>query len=903
MANALIEASAVAEPFVLTMLAAGLVAVLADRLFAGAPPPTGPTLDAPMARRTEFRALAAIMTVAIALRLVGWSSGLTPAFWFSEISTLHVDHWLRTHTLWATWTRLWSETAVLGPHDAALVVPVIAAVQAVVGPRFGLPILAGGFFGGLGVLLAWAVGRRVRSQAFGLLFAAFVAVSPLALTWSRLSGFCIAAGTHVLLTLLVGWEAGRRGSVLLALVTGLVAWASIHHYYPARVAIPLGLGAIVAGGQRAWRLPRAIVLAGLAAATFVAVAELVHGGRTLTALWPSYGGYAGNKGERTLVQFVVQNADSFQVELGHTVERFFARRRVGWSSDASEPGIANGGLVVLPVAALGVVGLAAVLRRVRRQWLWLLLAVAGLALPVLSVMTARRTLVFDLAWCAFAAHGLLAAVDGLAARLTRAARAQVAALAVVVIGAWATTAVFVLSAALPAGAGEQIPFGDAGFGDGVACKRCLEAAKGWGDEMADGAFVVLFDNDVLRENRTSPGGLVAYGKIAALAAGTPGRFVEGYGLMAALDLEPPTPGFLFDRMSTHFATYLAGELERTGATRIVWHFERPTAWERWLATRLVAAGGAEELFTTPLSPAPGRRVITPWARRDDALAVLREIGAGLAPGADSPCVALVLRDAFGMPGAVFGLAADGPGDAMPPEWLASTFGKHRYRSLAFDAEPAVGTMVRRGAGETAMVGLFAEDGRQLTYQLPSLQRVARPPVVPRRYALDCATFAGGRWWALDPWNGRIISDHPAAPAIPNAEWIGVAADPSGALVLAAADQSIVVFDPDARRERARFPARVSPSVRQMPDECAPIAVGAGWIATVDLRTSVLSVYDAGGRDFGTYRLDRLVRQPVPLTALAGAGAHLAVASGTAVRVFELRIAPRCSHPAPPRPAE
>ena len=897
MASALIKGSATAEPFILALVAVGLAIALAARLRAGRPSGAGPGLDAPMARRTEYAVLAVILVVALGLRLVGWSSGLTPAFWFSEISTLFVDHWIRTDALWTTWVRLLRETAVLGPHDAALVLPVLAGVQAVMGPRFGLPILAGGFFGGLTVLLAWAVGRRVRSQAFGLVFAAFVAVSPLAITWSRLSPFCIAAGAHVLLALLVGWEAGRRGSVLLAILTGVVAWGSVYHYYPARVGIPLALAAIVAGGQRAWRLPRALVLAALAGGTFVWVAWALHGDTTPTVLWPSYGGYAGNKGERTIAEFVTQNLASFQVELASTLERFFTSRRVGWLSNVRNAGIDQGGLVLLPVAMLGAVGVVAVLRRVRRQWLWLLLAAAGLALPVLSVMSARRTLVFDLAWCAFAAHGLLAMVDGIATGVRPATRARLAALVVTAIGVWSTAAVFLLSIVQPPGYGQHIPFGEAGFGDGISCNRCLAAAKGWSREMAGGAFVVMFDNDVLRENRTSPGGLVAYGKIAALVAGTPGRFVEAYALIGDLDMEPPTVGALYDRNTTTWVDYLTAQLDRVAPTRIVWHFERPSAWERWLVGRLTAAGGTPEIFKTPLSTSAGLRVVTPWERREEALAVLRELATGLGVEDESPCITLLHRDAFGMASSVNGLTADGPGDVTPPGWLATSYGKHRYQTLLFDTPTAVGAWVRRGAGEAATVGIFAEDGRQLTYELPSLRNTAQRVVRPRRYAFNCATYAAGRWWALDPVTGQVVSDHPAAPAVPKGPWIGIGADPSGALVLAAADQWIVVFDPTEGRERARFPARVSPSVRDMPDECTPLAVGAGWIGTVDLRTSVLSVYDADGHDYGTRRLDRPMRLPFPLTTIAGAGNHLAVAAGTSVRTFELRIPAAC-RPAP-----
>ena len=71
-------------------------------------------------------------------------------------------------------------------------------------------------------------------------------------------------------------------------------------------------------------------------------------------------------------------------------------------------------------------------------------------------------------------------------------------------------------------------------GDGIACRRCLDAAKEWAREIEDGAFVVLFDNDVMRENRTSPGGLPGYGKIAALVAGLAALFLAGRRQKAAV---------------------------------------------------------------------------------------------------------------------------------------------------------------------------------------------------------------------------------------------------------------------------------------------------------------------------------------------------------------------------------
>src|SRR5262249_13360408 len=76
----------------------------------------------------------------------------------------------------------------------------------------------------------------------------------------------------------------------------------------------------------------------------------------------------------------------------------------GTPGDALDPGFASGGLCLLPIALLGLVGFAS-LRTLRAWSLWVAMVLAGLALPVLSITTARRLLIVDLAWCAFAAHG------------------------------------------------------------------------------------------------------------------------------------------------------------------------------------------------------------------------------------------------------------------------------------------------------------------------------------------------------------------------------------------------------------------------------------------------------------------------------------------------------------------
>jgi hypothetical protein len=188
---------------------------------------------------------------------------------------------------------------------------------------------------------------------------------------------------------------------------------------------------------------------------------------------------------------------------------------------------------------------------------------------------------------------------------------------------------------------------------------------------------------------------------------------------------------------------------------------------------------------------------------------------------------------------------------------------------------------------------FVEDGREVAFALGLLRRTELPPPRQGPFGLNCAARAAGHWWVVDPWTGAVSGTHPAVGAAPRGKWIGVTTDAADRLVLASGDQQIVVWDPVARTEVVRFLARVGPSVRWRTDECTPIAAGTDWIATVDLRTAVVSVYDRSGHDLGTRRLDYLTRGTSPITTIAGAGRWLGVAFGALVRTFDVRIAPEC----------
>jgi hypothetical protein len=850
--------------------------------------------ETPMPRRTELVLLGVILAFGTLVRTVGWDDQITPVFYASEVPQLHVGKMLDSGAFWATWTQLLHTYQAAWPHESAIVMPVYVLLQRLLGPSFGLPVLVGAVFGVAAIVLAWLLGRATRSQAFGLLFAAFVACSPLQVSWSRLGGHYIAASPHVLLALLCGYVAGRRRSIVWTLVAGLVAWVSLYHYYAARVAIPLAGAAIVRGCQDArasWM--RRIVLATLFVATIASVFHELAPGGLRQAFWPSYPDYVGNRGEQSLSELVTRDVEYVRQQGRETVSRYFFRTRSGPSVTWAW-GLEHGGLCLAPIGVLGGVGLIAALWGFRRGWLWLAVLAAGIALTSLSTPSARRFQVMDLAWCALAAHGLLA----LARILGRGVSYRVAATIVGgvsgAIALWSAMVVFALGDALPHGKWQPIPFGESGFMDGLACRRCAEAAKEWQREIADGAFVVLFDSDIFRENRTSPGGLPAYGKIAALAAGAPERFIDGYALIGDWDIEPPSPGPLYGKGRTNPADFLRKRIERSTPTRIVWHFERPTPWEGWLVRRLVAAGGEARVFWTPLAAAGapfGIEVVTPWDARDAALAVIRDLASG-STGPESKCVGLAPRGITEAPVPAFLLAAPAAaGVDRPPPWLTGGYGEVRFGNARWDLRRPIGAAVDEIGDHGARLDVIEQSGTRTLIDVPSGQR--RQELLPFKihYGLDCAARIGEHWWVVDALSGSLHTTYPDTAWVPRAPWMGITRGPDGELILVAADQNVFVLDVETRREIARFPATVSPSRRVDTDECSLVAAGRGWIATLDSLESVLSVYDPQGRPLGTRRLDALVAPHV--NGIGAAGQYLGVGAETQVKSLEVTIDPSC----------
>ena len=266
----------------------------------------------------------------------------------------------------------------------------------------------------------------LRSPAFGLAFAAFVACSPVLLTWSR-SNRLHGRGTA---------RAPRHAARLGVRPARQPAAGRSHRVVAWRAStctMPRGSGsARVRGdrrGQPAGRLaparPRArsgrrtgvprdgVRVARAGTDTDRALAEL----RRIRRQQGRTDARGLRRAERRLDR---DRAGPYgRAMFRAPPNRLGARTR---RSDAPAFSTGDSGSPRLRCSAWRLVS---TLRHVGRQWLWLALAAAGVALPALSTMTARRTLMLDLAWCAFAAHmGLLALLDLLAVRATLCAAAS-----------------------------------------------------------------------------------------------------------------------------------------------------------------------------------------------------------------------------------------------------------------------------------------------------------------------------------------------------------------------------------------------------------------------------------------------------------------------------------------------
>lgn len=870
-------------------------------------------------RRVELLLLTVIFAATVVTRTVLGDAAWHPRWYFAQSTTLFAARALERSTLLADWLEALTRTQVTWPHDSAVFFPVAVAIQAWLGPSDRLPLVVGAIWGTAGVVLAWLCGRALVSPWFGLVFAGTVAASPLQLAWSRLGSLPVAAATHVLLVVWLMHRAGSRASIPLALCAGLASWASVYHHFLARIALPAGLVALVQGlrhGRSGVRRAAPVVFVAIGTVVAAATAVRYAGG---AGLWPNYTGYVGNRGEERLVDVWRTAREAVDRHLPRALALSFVRDRAGslpflWgfaahgtTTDVTTPGMASGGLTLVPIAALGLAGLTLAMRRPWRNAVWLTLVAGGLALPVLGAPSARRFLVFDLGWCALAALALTRLLDARPwSRLGTGVRGTLAVGLPAGLLVWTAATTATLWRALP-WRHVEIPFGESGFGDGLTCLGCAELGRRWAQDVADGTVVISVDSDLYRENPTSPAGVLLYGKLAALTAGRRHAFIDLYSALRGFEIEHPHVRHFFDPRRFDGPRFLAALVETLQPRTIAWDFVQPTGWEEALIARLVEAGGRSQ----PLAAPPiehwarpwgrsGRRVLTRWEHRAAAFGALgRQVGTDGRDDPEPPCATVERIGADTAPGLVLTIGdppvGEGPNIGVPPRWRAAMPDRVLRALDEPDRTLPVADAVAIASGEGGETLVLTPGGVVLhidaTWQRQREERL----VAGRPIGRSCAVRAGGRWWLVDPLAGTLSAGPAPGWALPVGPWIGTARLDDRRLVLGGADQRIRILDLETGAIAADFPAVVPPSRRYTFAECSALAAGSEWIAAMDPLRRRLYLRGPDGAWLGSFYLDDILGAPGDLAqAIAGDGPHLAIGFSNRVRTFRVSRRAACA---------
>ncbi|MCW5889091.1 MAG: hypothetical protein KIT14_00925 [bacterium] len=474
-------------------------------------------------------------------------------------------------------------------------------------------------------------------------------------------------------------------------------------------------------------------------------------------------------------------------------------------------------------------------------------------------------------------------------------RLAVAAGLLLALGAWSGGTLAALAAALPRAGRVPIPFGESGFGDGLACLQCVEEGRRWQRAIAGGEVIVLFDSDCEREDATSPAGVPMYGRIGARAAGRPEAFLELYAVLQNVEREDDPPRVLqrWDATRTNGLVHLETRLAAAGDAAIVWEFRHPTAWEQSLADRLERAGGIRRALDLPDIPpyprmrpagdgAPPFQIVTPLHERGAALAALR---AWLEPPiAWASCATAAKRSVRTIDN--HALTVIGPTSAADADDADTwTIGSYAFAWLgqtrASVAEPVavrladddVRVLDRHAHEVTLKHG--AETGRRALAGLPPVGR-------------HCAAAAAGRWFAVDGLSGALHSDPPAPFTLPPGRWTGLAGV-DDTLVLAG-DGELVLLDAGSGAVRRRFPARITPPMPHRRGDCPPIALGDDFVVALDAFRGRLAFYGLDGRPLGDVPLSPITPlDPFGVAALGARGRTVAIAQLNRIELLDVAL--------------
>lgn len=835
--------------------AAWLLLDLAKDKLSGAPRPDVPWLQVGLSRRVELSCLAIILFFSAVYRLTGLSHPLTPAFWDSLVNTLMVDKMMKGPGFLATFKPLITQYEGHSHfiYRGALL-PIVTLLQRVLGPSLELQGYIGTVFSLSSIALAWVFGRLYRGPLFGVLFAAFLSTSLIQLVWSRVGGTYLGGIPHILGVLLLGFEAGRRNSIIFAILCGLLTWLSLLNHYQARVCFPLVYVALAAGAARHERAFRTIAVQGALVTLVLAAAYTgLNNGGLRTTFWPTMGGDVGNQGEATLHELIQKHLAPSAVRLWECMKIVFVAYRGslwGWGW-----GLENGGMLLMPAIIFGFVGLAFALVRITRDFLLLAITVLGMAISVLSEAQGRKLLVFDLGWQFLAAVGLYEVLHHrvLAARPWR-TLVLAGGVGYALIGAWGFAAVGVTT--LRAGT-LALPFRQfvlPVFGDRFDAPKTFRVAKLWEDWIRQGLAVVYVNTD------NSANNFATYGAVAALAAGREAYFQSFYPLDPSAGLGSKNLSELFGG-DKPFPELLAQTLHETGARGVVWWFERPTRWQEWLIGEFARRGGTAQRWP-PASidgtwGTPSTYVVLEGAALAKALAALDALDIARDSGGNL-CVELSPVEHWPLPSPLVNAVARVRRTGTSEDWVVVA-GDRLYsgRQMVQIGGRVVGVSSSEGT-ELAVMDATGTETRLSVDPLNLLQRQATTPRVPvqgRHFVgANCAAHVGNDWWSVDSLKGEVLSNQPTdwIPALP---WVGVAGEGSKRLILASADQRVMVLRPATQEVERVFPAHVWESYKLFDfGSCSVIRVLDGYIASFGMNNSLLALYTMSGDEVAALRL-------------------------------------------------
>jgi hypothetical protein len=804
--------------------------------------------------RIELALLAVILATAAACRLVFLSRPATPPYWDSTVNTVMVDQMLHGAGFLAT---LESIGRPFQGHSyfvhIPMLLPVATAVQRLAGPSLELQGYIGAVMAFASIVLAWLLGRAYRGPLFGILFAALLALSLTQLLWSRLGGTYLGGIPHVLAVSLCGFEAGRRNSLVLAILGALLAWLSLYNHYQARVCLPLIYVAIVSGALRHPRPLRAAAVQALAVTLVLAAAYATLGGDLRATLWPAMGGEVGNQGEATLGDVIRKNLQPSVVRLRQCARLLVAGRRASMRTQAVWGwGLEHGGMLLAPVIVLGLVGFAVSLVRITRHALPLAITLLGLALAVLSEPQVRKLLVFDMGWQFLAAIGLYALLHHrLLAGLRRRTLLVAGVVAFLALGAWGLGAVAITS--LRAGPLE-LPYRQFAlplFGDDFDSPRAFRVATLWERWMRGGDDVVFVNTDFLANN------FATYGGVAALQARRAPAFRSFYPLDTSANMPPGSVSDLFGRTAPVSAALLDAVLEG-GGHGMVWWFERPTRWDEWLIDEFARRGGI-------VRPWPDGAAEGPWGAPSVAVVlerrVLRDALSALdvvdvaGPGAGDLCLELSAGERRPLPTPFVSAIARWHRPDGPAEWVVLALDGVHVGSQRVPLREPVGVAGLDGP-ELAVIDGWGTETRLRVAPSGVVEVLAATPrlSVPRPVGSNCAARVGDDWWVVDPLSGILYGSQPL-DWLPRRPWIALTDGGEGRLVLASADQHVAIVRPASRTVEREFPAHVWEGLKHFDfGSCPVIRMLDGYVASFSLSTGLVALYTTEGDAVTALRL-------------------------------------------------